>query len=91
MILFAIYDLFIMNVIWWEWEKNTKYNKTKKRNQGKDFPRLVALPSPRQRNGGRLFSDNRKHRKQAGPTLGGRGIQAKWDKKKYRVGCDVGS
>ena len=48
--------------------------KIEKRNQGKDFPRLVALPSPRLQNGGRLFSGVRKHRKQTGPTLGGRGI-----------------
>ena len=44
---------------------------TKRRNQGKDFPRLVALPSHRLRNGGKLFSGVRKHRKQAEPTLGG--------------------
>ena len=38
------------------------------------IPRLVALPSPRLwKNGGRLFSGVRKHRKQAGPTLGGMG------------------
>ena len=47
--------------------------KTEKRNQGKDFPRLVDLPSHRLRNGGRLFSGVRI---QAGPTLVGRGILA---------------
>ena len=52
-------------------EKNpkTKKHETKE----KDFPRLVALSSPRLRYGGRLFSDVRKHRKQAGPTLVGTG------------------
>ena len=49
-----------------KWKKNE--------NQGKNFP-LVALPYPRLRNGGRLFSGVRKHRKQAGPSLDGRGIQ----------------
>ena len=48
----------------------------KRRNQRKDFPRLVAFPSPRLQNGGRLFSGVRKHRKQVGPTLGGRGTLA---------------
>ena len=50
--------------------KNPKYNKMKNENQGKDFPRLVTLPSPSLRNGGRLFSGVRK---QAEPTLGGEG------------------
>ena len=89
MILFTIHDLFTMNVIWWEWEKNPKYNKTKKRNQGKDFPRLVALLSPCLRSGGRLFASVRKYRKQAEPTLGGRGTQAEWVKKQYRVGYNM--
>ena len=48
----------------------------KKTNQGKDFPRLVALPAPRQQNRGRLFSGFRNHWKQAGLTLSGRGILA---------------
>ena len=39
MILFTIYDLFTMNVIWWEWEKKTtKYNKTKNETKEKIFP-----------------------------------------------------
>ena len=38
MILFTIYDLFTMNVIWWEWKKKRK-NETKE----KVFP--VWLPS----------------------------------------------
>ena len=58
MILYTICDLFTMNFVWWEWEKNAKT---------KEKFRLVALPSPRLRNGGRLFSGLRK---QAGPTLG---------------------
>ena len=57
--------LFTMNMY-----DRDRRKKPKKRNHGKDFPRLVALPSPRQRNGGRLFSGVRKHRKQAEPTLG---------------------
>ena len=36
-------------------------------------PRLVALPSPFLRYGGRLFSSVREHRKQNGSTLGGKG------------------
>ena len=53
--------------------KTPKYNKAKYETKGK-IPRLVALPFSRLRNGGRLFSGVRKHRKQAGPTQGGRGI-----------------
>ena len=61
------------------------------RNQGK-IPRLVALRFLRQRNGGRLFSGVRKHRKQAGPTLAGRVILTLWSKKKTRkrVGPGMG-
>ena len=36
--------------------RNVQNTKTKEK-----IPRLVALPSPRLRNGGRLFSDVRKH------------------------------
>ena len=54
-------------------EKNPNNEKMKPR---KRFSRLVALPSPRLRNGGRLFSGVRIHRKQAEPTLVGRGILA---------------
>ena len=53
-------------------EKTRNTNKRKSETKEK-IPRLVALPSPRLRNGGRLFSGVRKHRKQARPTLGGRG------------------
>ena len=67
MILFTIYNSFTMNFVWWEWEKKPKTEKSE--NQGK-FPHLVALPSRR------LFSGVRKHQKQAGPTLDGRGILA---------------
>ena len=49
-------------------EKKTQNEKDE--TKGKYFPRLVALPSPRLRNGGRLFSGVRK---QAEPTLGGTG------------------
>ena len=59
MILFTIYDLFTMKYIWWGWEKNPEIYT--KENQGKNYPF------------GRLFSGVRKHRKQAGPTLGGTG------------------
>ena len=71
MILFTIYDLFTMNVYDGDGRKN-KQKKNEKQNQGKDFPRLVVLPSLRLRNRGRLFFGVRKHRKQARPTLGGR-------------------
>ena len=61
-------------------EKSRNAIKQKKsENQGK-IPRLVALPFTCLRNGDRLFSGVRKHRKQAGPTLYGRGILAKWGK-----------
>ena len=46
MILFTIYYLFIVNFIWWEWEKKTKtkYNKTENETNEKNFfP--VWLPS----------------------------------------------
>ena len=72
MILFTICDLFIMNVYDGDGGKNPEiYTKRKPR---KNIPRLEALPSPRQwKNGGRLFSSVRKHRKQAGLSLGGTG------------------
>ena len=72
MILYTIYDLFTKNFVWREWEKKPEKKKTRE-----TFP--VWLPShpPVYENGGRLFSDVRKHRKQAGPTgRGGRGILA---------------
>ena len=70
MILFTIYDLFTMNVYDGDGRKTPKYIKRKPR---KKFP--VRLPShpPVYENGGRLFSSVRKHRKQAGPSLGGTG------------------
>ena len=69
MILFTIYDLFTMNVYDRNGRKTPKY--TKSEYKGK-IPRLVALSSPVYENVGRLFSGVRKHRKQAGPTLGWR-------------------
>ena len=52
-------------------EKNSKTKKNG-RNKGK-IPHLVALPSST-KSGGQLISGVRKHRKQAGPTLGGTGV-----------------
>ena len=71
MILFTIYDLFTMNLYDGYGRKTPKYIHTKTKEK---FP--VWLPShpPVYENGGRLFSGVRKHRKQAGPTLGGTGI-----------------
>ena len=72
---------FIYN--WWFIYKNVIYdgdgrkktrNAKEKTNNKETITRLVALPSPRLRNGGRLFSGVWKHQKQAGPTLSGRGI-----------------
>ena len=67
-----IYSLwFIYNeYIWWEWEKNPEIYTNE--NQEK-VPRLVVSHPPVYENGGRLFSGVRKHRKQAGPALGGTG------------------
>ena len=72
MILFKICDLFIMNVYDGDgWKKPEIYIRRKQREK---IPRLVDFPSPRLRkNGGRLFSVVWRHRKQAGPTLGGTG------------------
>ena len=59
-------------------EKKTESEKeTKEKN-----PRLVVLPSPLLRYGGRLFSGVRERRKQAGPTLSGRGSNLMGKKKK---------
>ena len=58
-------------------EKPRKIYKNTKAKAKEKIPRLVALPS---KNGGQLFSGARKHRKQAGSTLGGRGILVSWDK-----------
>ena len=71
MIVFTNYDLFTMNLYDGNGRKTPKYVQTKTKEK---FP--VWLPShpPVYENGGRLFSDVRKHRKQAGPTLGGTGI-----------------
>ena len=55
-------------------EKPRNMQKYKKRKRRKKFP--VWLPShpPVYKNGGRLFSGVRKHRKQALPTLDGTGV-----------------
>ena len=71
MTLFTVYNLFTMNIYDGNGRKTPKYVQTKTKEK---IPHLVALPYPRLRkNGGRLFSGVRKHRKQAGPTLGGTG------------------
>ena len=71
MILFTVYDLFTMNIYDGNGRKTPKYVQKKTKEK---IPRLVALPSPPvYENGSRLFSGVRKHRKQAGPTLGGTG------------------
>ena len=72
---FTIDDLFTMDIIWWWWEKNPEIYKNGYENQGK-IACLIALPSPSQRYGGRLFSGVRKHQKQAGPILCRREILA---------------
>ena len=71
MILFTNYDLFIMNLYDRNGRKTPKYVQTKRKEKSP-----IWLPShPRvYENGGRLFSGVQKHRKQAGPTLGGTGI-----------------
>ena len=60
-----------MNLYAGDGRKTPKYVQTKTKEK---FP--VWLPShpPVYENRGRLFSGVRKHRKQAGPTLGGTGI-----------------
>ena len=73
-----------------EWEKN--FEIYKRRNKWKKFPVwLLSLSYPRLRSGGWLFSGDRKHRKQAGPTLSGRGFLILLGKKKDRVGRGMGS
>ena len=73
-----MYDFIYSFLIFFQWiymlrmgekPRNMYYTKNKEK-----FP--VWLPShlPVYENGGRLFSGIRKHRKQAGPTLGGTGI-----------------
>ena len=52
-------------------KKNEKQKITKSR---KKFPVWLPIPSST-KSGGRLFSGVGKHRKQAGPTLGGTGVQ----------------
>ena len=68
-----IYNLLFlqMNSYDGDGRKTPKYIQ-KQRNKGK-IPRLVALPSPVYKIGGRLFS-GAKDRKQVGPALGGTGI-----------------
>ena len=56
-------------------EKNPEMQQNEPKRKSRKNSPLFALPSPpRLRNGGRLFSGVQKHRKQAGPTLSGRGI-----------------
>ena len=71
MILFSIYGLFTKMLYDGDGRKAPKYTKDETKEK---IPRLVALPPLRLRRGGRLFSGVRKHRKQAGPTLSGRGF-----------------
>ena len=71
MILFIIYGLFTKILYDGDVRKTPKDTKNKTKEK---IDRLVALPSPRLRSGGRLFSGVRKLRKQAGPTLSGRGF-----------------
>ena len=56
----------------WDGRKQPKDNAKTNKNKEK-ITRLVAHPSPLLRYGGRLFSGVREHRKQARPTLSGRG------------------
>ena len=71
MILFTIYGLFTKMLYDGDGRKSPKYTKDETKEK---IPRLVALPSSRLRSEGRLFSGVQKHRKQAGPTLSGRGF-----------------
>ena len=57
-----------------------------KKNEMKKISRLVALPSPLLWYGGRLFSGVQERRKQAGPTLSGRGIWSNGKKVKAGLG-----
>ena len=77
MILFTIYGLFTKKLYDGDGRKTPKYTKDETKEK---IPRLVA--PPRLRSGGRLFSDVRKHWKQAGPTLSGRGFLILKKKKK---------
>ena len=74
-----IYNLwFIYNELCMMGMREKLWNVIKRKNaktKEKKSP-LVALLSHRLWNGGRLFSGVWKYRKQAGPTLGGRGILA---------------
>ena len=71
MILFKIYGLFTKMLYDGDGRKSPKYKKDETKEK---IHRLVALPSPRLWSGGWLFSGVRKHRKQAGPILSGRGF-----------------
>ena len=75
MILFRIYDLFTMSVYDGNGRKTSKYTKNIKgeKNKGKKKSPFVALPSPRLKRWRPTVFGVRKHRKQAGPTLGGAG------------------
>ena len=53
---------------------------TKKEETKEKIPRWLPSPPPVYENRSRLFSGVRKHRKQAGPTLGGAGILLLWGK-----------
>ena len=73
MILFTIYGLFTKMLYDGDGRKPPKYTKDETKEK---IPRLVNLPphpNPIYEVGGRLFSGVRKHRKQAGSTLSGRG------------------
>ena len=68
MILFTIYGLFTKMLFDGDGIKTPKYTKDETKEK---IPHLVAFPSLRLQSGGRLFSGVRK---QAGPTLSGRGF-----------------
>ena len=65
-----------MNIKLWEWEREKKWNTIKRKEiPWKKFPVWMPSHSPIYEME-TDFSGVRKHRKQAGPTLGGRGILA---------------
>ena len=83
MILFTIYRLFTKMLYDGDGRITGNIQKTKQRKK----IHVWLLYHPRRlRSGDRLFSSVRKHRKQSGPTLSGRGFLIEWGKKKDRVG-----
>ena len=68
MISFTIYGLFTKMLYDGDGRKTPKYTKDETKEK---IPHLFALPTPRLRSGCQLFSGVRK---QAGPTLSGRGF-----------------